>query len=95
MYPPMWGTRGQWMGLAGFAVIVATLVAVDPAGFMQGAWLCAWLLVLAGGYVLPAIIAYRRAHHQRMAIAALNLLLGWTGLGWVAALVWALTAVRD
>ena len=49
------------------------------------------LLILA--YFLPAFIAFRRKHHNRFAILALNLLLGWTFLGWVAALIWSLTAV--
>ncbi len=43
---------------------------------------------------LPSIIAFRRNHHNRIAILALNVLLGWTGLGWIAALVWSLTAVE-
>jgi hypothetical protein len=29
-----------------------------------------------------------------MAIFLLNLLLGWTALGWIAALVWSFTEVR-
>ena len=45
-------------------------------------------------YFLPAFIAFRRKHHNRFAILALNLLLGWTFLVWVAALVWSLTAVN-
>lgn len=43
-------------------------------------------------YVVPGLIALGRGHHQRFAILALNLLLGWTFVGWVAAFVWALTA---
>ena len=43
-------------------------------------------------YFLPGIIAAARNHHQSTAIFFLNLLLGWTFLGWVVALVWALTA---
>lgn len=46
-------------------------------------------------YLLPSVIAASRKHRNREAIAALNLLLGWTGLGWVAALIWALTVPRD
>ena len=46
------------------------------------------------GYFLPAVVAYSRRHHNRLAILALNFLLGWTFLGWVVALVWSLTAVR-
>jgi hypothetical protein len=45
-------------------------------------------------YFLPAIIAFNRRHHNRLAILLLNVLLGWSGLGWVAALIWAVTAVR-
>lgn len=46
------------------------------------------------GYFLPAVVAYSRRHHNRLAILALNFLLGWTFLGWVVALIWSLTAVR-
>jgi len=55
----------------------------------------ALLLLAAGlGYCLPAAFAVLRRHHNAGAIAALNLLLGWTLLGWIAALVWSLTAVQ-
>jgi hypothetical protein len=46
-------------------------------------------------YFLPAIVAMVRRHHNEMAIDVLNLLLGWTILGWIAALVWASTEVRQ
>jgi Superinfection immunity protein len=49
------------------------------------------LLVL---YLAPALAAYERHHHDRLAIAVLNVLLGWSILGWIGALVWACTAVR-
>ena len=39
-------------------------------------------------YVLPSILAWRKTH--RTPILLLNLLLGWTVLGWVGALMWAL-----
>lgn len=45
-------------------------------------------------YFIPMVVAYHRHHHQAGAITVLNLLLGWTFIGWVAALVWASTAVR-
>lgn len=44
-------------------------------------------------YFLPWIVASHRRHPQRFAIGVLNLLLGWTVLGWVGALVWSATAV--
>ena len=43
-------------------------------------------------YFLPTIVAWRRNHKNAGAIFALNLLTGWSGLGWVAAIVWSLTA---
>ena len=52
-----------------------------------------WGVVVAG-YFLPGMIAIERKHHQAAAIFMLNLLLGWTVLGWIAALVWAVSAVR-
>jgi hypothetical protein len=45
------------------------------------------------GYFLPWIIAMFRDHHQRSAIALLNLFLGCTFVGWVIALVWSATAI--
>ena len=45
--------------------------------------------VLAAVYCLPMIVAIRYRHCRRKAITALNLLLGWTLVGWVIALLWA------
>jgi hypothetical protein len=49
-------------------------------------------LVLLALYLLPGIIAALRRHRNANAIGVLNLLLGWTLLGWIAAFVWSLTA---
>ena len=46
-------------------------------------------------YFLPALIGAAREHHNRWAIFWLNLFLGWTILGWIAAFIWACTAIRD
>ena len=49
-------------------------------------------------HFLPTIIAYRRRHPSRTAILLLNLIFGWTLIGWVVALLWALAgydAQRD
>lgn len=45
------------------------------------------LLIL---YFIPSYLAYRREHTNFVALFVLNLFAGWTMLGWVAALVWAL-----
>ncbi len=43
-------------------------------------------------YFLPAIIAFARSKRDAGAILVLNFFLGWTAIGWVIALVWALKA---
>lgn len=49
-----------------------------------------WVIIL-WAYFLPALIAWRKNHRQSSAIFALNLFLGWSGVGWLGSLVWALT----
>jgi hypothetical protein len=51
-----------------------------------------WLLFLVFIYFLPAIVANARHHRNRLAIFVLDVFLGWTFIGWVAAFVWACTA---
>jgi hypothetical protein len=61
-------------------------------------WFAAVLIWL---WLAPAHVAYHRHHRNRQAIVlrlvllagilALDFFLGWTVIGWVAALVWALT----
>jgi len=46
-------------------------------------------------WLVPAIVAKRRRHPNQMAILVLTVLLGWTFLGWVVALVWASTAIPE
>jgi hypothetical protein len=52
------------------------------------------LIILGAIYFIPWLTALGRAHHQTAAIGMLNLLLGWTLLGWCGALVWSCTAVQ-
>jgi hypothetical protein len=50
------------------------------------------LLVLALGvllYFLPAIIGSKRQVNSSGWLFVINLLLGWTGLGWIVCLLWA------
>jgi hypothetical protein len=46
-------------------------------------------------YLLPAIIVYNKDRKNKLAITWATILLGWTGIGWVIALIWALTTERD
>lgn len=53
----------------------------------------AGLVALAFAF-LPTVIALLRGHHNTLAIFLTNLLLGWTGIGWIVALIWSMTAIR-
>ena len=46
-----------------------------------------FLMIVFGIYFLPAIVA--KDKKDRKAIMVLNFFLGWTLIGWVAALIWA------
>lgn len=67
---------------------------------VEAAWKRLLALVICGGgvggclYLVPSALALVRRHQNFWLIVLLNLLLGWTGVGWLAALVWACTAAR-
>lgn len=58
-----------------------------------------WSWLILGGifaaYMLPTIVAAGLHHRNLFAIFALNCLAGWTGRGWVSAMVWALTTTSS
>lgn len=58
----------------------------DPTN--AGYWVIATCLFFI--YITPSIIAKMRGKQNFLAILALNIFLGGTGVGWVIALVWAL-----
>lgn len=51
-----------------------------------------WIIItiITLGYTLPTAVAFVRSKRDRIAICVTNLLLGWTFLGWIIALIWAL-----
>jgi hypothetical protein len=53
----------------------------------------ALLLSIVALYFLPTIVAGVRRHPNQARIAVLNIFLGWTFVGWVIALVWAVSAL--
>jgi Superinfection immunity protein len=62
----------------------------DPVDVLGSILLVLFLLAALGWvYVLPAFVAFKRRHLNRRAILVVNLLLGWTTIGWVVAMVWA------
>lgn len=54
---------------------------------MMGIWLAIALV-----YMIPTIIAFLRYHHQIGPILVINLLLGWSFIGWVVALAMAVSS---
>ncbi len=42
-------------------------------------------------YFLPAIVSFAKKRPNRVSILLVNLALGWTVLGWLLALAWALS----
>ena len=45
-------------------------------------------------YFIPTIVAYAVQSEHDGIVTAVNLFLGWTGVGWVVALCWALASPR-
>lgn len=43
-------------------------------------------------YFVPSFIAEKRKKKSKTAIIALNFFLGWTFIGWLVSLIWALAA---
>ena len=41
-------------------------------------------------YFIPTIVAVMRHHRNLLAIILVNLFLGWTFIGWIVALIWAI-----
>jgi hypothetical protein len=50
---------------------------------------------MLGLYMAPLIIAMVRDHHSLPWIGLLNFAAGWTVVGWIAALVWSVTAIPE
>jgi hypothetical protein len=46
-------------------------------------------------YLVPTIVARSRKHANATSITVLNVLLGWSIVGWVVALVWAYSAQAE
>lgn len=48
------------------------------------------LLVMVPIYFVPLIVAAARRHRSLLGVGLLNVLAGWTFVGWVGALIWAI-----
>ncbi|WP_443747222.1 superinfection immunity protein [Asticcacaulis solisilvae] len=46
--------------------------------------------ILLAMYFVPSIVALARRHRSTGLVIVLNLLLGWSGIGWIGTLIWAI-----
>jgi len=67
---------GNFFGIESDLVKVLVLIGLLIFGF--------WI------YFLPSIKAFKRKHKNKVPILLVNIFFGWSLLGWVIALVWAL-----
>ena len=73
--------------------VVHTQVVAHPYRSSTAHLVIAWIVaVLTVGYMLPWAIAATRNKSNTAAIALINLLLGWSLVGWIVALVMSLTS---
>jgi hypothetical protein len=79
--------------LGGFAALAAGLIFLAAVNADARELILSLVLFTCGVvvYFAPYIVALQRDHRQREAIFILNLLAGWTVIGWIAAAVWAHT----
>lgn len=52
-------------------------------------WAIFFFTVFQAGYLLPGIFASARGHPHRLFIWLVTLFLGWTGIGWIVAMIWS------
>lgn len=97
--PPRTTSAGATFGRLLLLCIVAPIflfafAAATPAG--GSAWHLALVMLVVGVaiYFLPSYEAWARSHPNFTGVFLLNLLLGWTLLGWVVALVWGASSGR-
>jgi hypothetical protein len=76
----------------GFLCLLSVKAATDhgPLNALGQALAFSSLLFVPAMYMLPTYEAWSREHPNLVPIALVNVFLGWTLVGWVAAIVWAL-----
>ncbi len=80
------------IGIAVGAVIAAVVLVVKVLPLLAASMgIGVLLVILFVPYWAPTIIAFARKHPSKGAILALNFFLGWTFIGWIVCLVWALS----
>ena len=95
------GTNWWMIGTIGLVVLIffglVGLAALDGERFGPPLLVIVTIILVIAGfllYFLPMIIAMVRHHRQIVPIILLNIFVGWTFIGWVAALIWASAAFK-
>jgi hypothetical protein len=85
---------GAWPGSATPAACGADRKEISVSSFVALFVASDVAAVLVALYLLPVLVGWARHAPDLGAVAVINILLGWTLLGWVAALALALRAAR-
>lgn len=67
---------------------------MDGSVFVGSLFAVVFMFLALAIYCLPIIIAYRRQHPNALAILIVTLFFGWSGFGWVIALIWSCLAIK-
>ena len=74
-------------------VAVNHMLSVLLAGYTPDLrWVVLAIVVVPPLYFLPAVLAASKSHAHAAALFFADLMLGWTGIGWLACLIWAASA---
>ncbi len=92
------GLNRVTIAILAFVAVVgvwAVLVAESKHGSPAAAEIAVLWIVFAGflAYMLPTIVAWCLNHPHLLGILAINAVFGWTLIGWMAAMVWAVVPV--
>ena len=90
--------RRNMLVLAALFTVSLVAMGLEPVGLLPPIvtlpFGLVFLVILCIGlpaiYFCPAIVAHKRRHRNMTALLMLNIFLGWSLLGWVGCLVWAL-----
>lgn len=80
---------GTFLAMSVILLSIALGTAYGDGGISIIVFMLGFLL-----YLLPAFVAYERAHTNRHAILLVNLFLGWSVIGWIGALIWSATSAK-
>jgi T4 superinfection immunity protein len=78
------------VGMAAAIVGLVVVVKILPA-LIAALGIGAFLAILFVPYWIPTIVAFVRKHPSRFGVFAVNFFFGWTFVGWVVSLAWALS----